>query len=198
MSENITEKKTLHISMEEIEHFAKSLCDQDKEDPHLYEDHVQLVRKYAVELARIEKADIYVCEVAALLHDIGKCRGRKNHHTTGRDLAEKFLEPANIPEKRKKLILKCICRHRSRFSSQDDEIEVTIIQSADCLGTLFNERWQEHCRKTLPRDVLLEFYNEKALEKIHLESARKIAEPQLQNLREQFDAVGAANRGHAN
>lgn len=189
MSENTTEEKTLHISIDEIERSAKSLCDQDDEDPHLFEDHVQLVRKYAVELAKIEKADLFVCEVAALLHDIGKCRGRKNHHIAGRDLAEAFLERIAIPEEKRKLILKCICKHRSRFSSEDDEIEVKVVQSADCLGTLFNDRWQEHCRKTLPREVLLEFYTRKALEKLNLESARQIAEPQLQNLKKQLSVV---------
>lgn len=86
--------------MKEIEEFANSLCDQDEEDLHLYEDHVQLVRKYAVELAKIEKADIQVCEIAALLHDIGKCKGRETHHIIGRNLAEPFLESADLPEKR--------------------------------------------------------------------------------------------------
>jgi len=172
------------MNMGEIEEFAKSLCDLDEEDPYLYSDHVQLTRKYAVELARIENADSEVCEIAALLHDIGKCEGRENHHIVGGDLAEKFLEHVDISEEKKKLILKCILKHRSRFSSEDNEIEVKIVQSADCLGTLFNSRWQEHCRKTYPRKVLLDFYDRKALEKINLDSARKIAEPQIKKLRE--------------
>lgn len=174
----------MHIK--EIEEFAKTLCSKDEEDPHLFE-HVQLVRKYAVELAKIENADVEVCEIAALLHDIGKCRGRELHHITGRDMAEEFLKTVDIPEEKKPLILKCIVKHRSRFSSEDNEIEVKIIQSADCLGTLFNDRWQEHCRKTMPKDVLLEFYNEKALKKINLESAKRIAVPQLQKLKEQLE-----------
>ena len=45
--------------MKEIEAFARPLCEKDEEDPHLYH-HVQLVRKYAHRLARIEKADIYL------------------------------------------------------------------------------------------------------------------------------------------
>jgi putative nucleotidyltransferase with HDIG domain len=173
------------MSIEEIEAFAQPLCAQDEEDPHLYE-HVQLVRKYAKILATIEKADKKVCEIAALLHDIGKCKGRETHHITGMNLAKEFLESIDLPEEKKALILKCILKHRSRFSSEDDEIEVKVIQSADCLGTLFNEKWQEHCRKTIPKKDLLEFYNEKALKKINLESARKIAEPQLQKLKEQL------------
>jgi len=171
--------------MKEIEEFAKSLCIQDKEDPHLYE-HVKLVREFAVELAQIENADIEVCEIAALLHDVGKCEGRKTHHIVGRDLAKEFLESTNIPEEKRKLILKCIHKHRNRSSTGDDEIEVKIIQSADCLGALYNDRWQEHCRKTLPKDVLWEFYTKEALEKLNIESARKIAEPQLRKLMKQL------------
>lgn len=173
--------------IKEIEEFAKALCSKDEEDPHLFE-HVQLVRKYAVELAKIENADVEVCEIAALLHDIGKCKGRETHHITGRNLAKEFLKTIDIPEEKKTLILKCILKHRSRFSSEDNEIEVKIIQSADCLGTLFNDRWQEHCRKTMPKDVLLEFYNEKALKKINLESAKTIAVPQLEKLKEQLES----------
>lgn len=169
------------MQMKEIEEFARFMCLKN-DDPSLYH-HVQLVKKYAVKLARIEKADIYVCEIAALLHDIGKCRGREHHHISGRDLAETFLKPLNIPEEKKQLILKCIYKHRSSFSSEDNEIEVKVIQSADILGALFNDKWQEHCRKTLPRDDLLKFYDE-ALERINLESARRIAEPQLQILRD--------------
>ena len=171
--------------MERIEEFAKDLCAQDEEDPHLYE-HVQLVRKYAQELARIENADVQVCEIAAVLHDIGKCKGRETHHIIGRDLAEKFLSTVDLPQEKKELIVKCIYKHRSRFSSEDTEIEVKVVQSADCLGTLFNDKWQEHCRKTLPKKDLLQFYNETALEKLDLESARHIAEPRLQELRKQL------------
>ncbi len=184
LSNLLQNKGVKMVTMKEIEEFAKSLCDQDAEDPDLYSGHVQLTRKYAVELASIEKADAEVCEIAALLHDIGKCEGRENHHVVGRDLAEKFLEHVEMPEEKKKLILKCILKHRSRFSSEDNEIEVKVVQSADCLGTIFNSRWQEHCRKTYPRKVLLDFYDRKALEKINLDSARTIAEPQLKKLRE--------------
>ncbi|MBU7017642.1 MAG: HD domain-containing protein [Theionarchaea archaeon] len=171
--------------MKEIEDYARSLCDRDEEGPNLYH-HVQLVRKYAVELARIEKADVRVCEIAALLHDIGKCKGREHHHITGRDLAEPFLERLNISKEKKQLILKCIYKHRSDFYSEENKIEVKEIQSADFLGALFNHEWQEHCRRILPKKDLLKFYDG-ALNKINLESARRIAEPRLQYLRENLE-----------
>jgi hypothetical protein len=62
-------------------------------------------------------------------------------------------------------------------------LEVKVIQSADCLGSLANEQWQEYCRKTMSKKTLLLFYEEKALQKINLESAQKIASPQLEYLK---------------
>lgn len=170
--------------MEDIEHFAESCCQQDPEDPHLFA-HVQLVRQFAVELARSETADSDVCEIAALLHDIGKCTGRKDHHITGREMAEHVLETVTLQQERKDLILKCIVNRRA-IPSEDDEIEVRIVQSADCLGALFHDEWQEHCRKTMSRDVLMQFYNEGCFQRLSIESARAIALPRLEILKERL------------
>jgi len=60
-----------------IEKFAKSLCDLDQEDPHLYEDHVQLVIKYAVELAKIEKADILCARLLLSFMILESAKGGK-------------------------------------------------------------------------------------------------------------------------
>ena len=154
----------------------------DAEDPSLWKNHVQLVRKFALKLAKTEKADKEIVEIAALLHDIGKCKGRENHHITGVKLAKEFLKKIGLPGKKKKLILKCIKKHRSRFALEENEMEVKIIQSADALATLFNDEWQEHCRKTLPKEKLLELYD-KSLNKLNLKSARKIGLPQIQKLK---------------
>ena len=136
--------------IERIEKFAKDLCEKNEEDPHLFH-HVLLVRDYAVKLAVIEGADVEACEIAALLHDIGKYKGSRNHHILGRELAKGFLDTLDLSEEKKNLILKCIVKHRSRFSSDDNELEVKVIQSADCLGSLANEQWQEYCRKTMSK-----------------------------------------------
>jgi putative nucleotidyltransferase with HDIG domain len=187
------ELKYVTMLVKDVEQFAKSCCQQDTEDPYLYA-HVQLVREFAVRLAHIENADGEVCEIAALLHDIGKCKGRKDHHITGRELAEQFLKTQPLPEEKKDLILKCILKHRNTISSEDDEIEVRILQSADCLGALFHEEWQEHCRKTKPREELKQYYTEGCLQKLTRESARAIALPQLENLKEKLSTQNPATR----
>jgi putative nucleotidyltransferase with HDIG domain len=165
----------------QVEQFAKPYYAQDKEDPLIWITHIQLVRIFALWLAEKEGADRLVVETAALLHDIGKYKGRKDHHIHGYNLAKTFLSDQNIPQEQQKLILKCILKHRTRFYPEDNEPEVKIIQSADILGTLFNENWQEHCRQTLPQDQIQQFYDQ-ANNLINLDSAKPLAQRRAQIL----------------
>lgn len=50
------------------EQFAKQELESDPSGHDWW--HVQRVRKLAVELAKIEKANLFVCELSALLHDV--------------------------------------------------------------------------------------------------------------------------------
>jgi putative nucleotidyltransferase with HDIG domain len=165
-----------------IEKFARKYCKRDPDNNAEFWSHVQIVRKFAGRLAEIEGADKQVVEIAALLHDIGRHKGRKDHHTRGYEIANNFFEGIDLPEKRKNLILKCILKHRARFHSEDNELEVKIVQSADTLAALFSDEWQECCRKTIPKNELLEFYD-KAPKLLNLESARKMAKPQIEKLK---------------
>jgi len=162
--------------------FAKKYCTADTEDPNLWRDHVRLVRKYATLLAKKENADNHVVEIAALLHDIGKYRGREGHAERSYRLSQKFLKELKIPTTQRTLILKAIRKHSSKYAGDDDEIEVKVLRSADALGTFFNDEWQEHNRKNIPKNELLQLYD-KTYKKIELESARKIVAPQLKKLR---------------
>ena len=60
-------------------------------------------------------------------------------------------------------------------------LEVQVVQAADVLGTLFDEAWQAYSRKTMWPEKIRQLYA-RALSKIRLESARKIAEPQIAKL----------------
>lgn len=170
-----------------VERFAKELCRQYPFDPNLWDVHTQLVRKYALDLAEMEGADKQVVEIAALLHDIGKCKGRADHHLTGYELSRDFLETVDLPEEKKALILKCVLKHRTRFSAEENEIEVKVVQSADVLGTLFDDGWQAHSRNTMSQESLVSLYD-KAMRKINLESARSIGAPQLEKLKRLLNA----------
>jgi putative nucleotidyltransferase with HDIG domain len=169
-----------------VEEFAKKYCNKDPEDAKLWENHVQLVRKFALKLARVEEANENVVEISALLHDIGKDKGRKGHNERSYELSKKFLEKLNLPEKTKNLILNCILKHSSKFSDEDNEIEVKVIQSADALGTFFDEEWQKLCRGTMLKQELLDLFD-KSFKKINLVSARKIVKPQIEKLKKLLD-----------
>ncbi|MEK6960555.1 MAG: HD domain-containing protein [Nanoarchaeota archaeon] len=173
-----------------IEKFAQKHCKEYKDDPKLWENHVQLVRRFALQLAKIEKADEEVVEISALLHDIGKDKGRKGHSERSHELSKEFLENFDISEEKKSLILKCILKHDSKHSSENNEIEIKVIQSADALGTFFDEEWQKHSRETVPKEELLEIFD-KTYNKINLESARRIVKPQIEKLKILFDRVGS-------
>jgi hypothetical protein len=56
------------------------------------------------------------------------------------------------------------------------------MQCADALAVLFDDEWQEYTRCTLPRTVVEQLY-EKSLKKITLESAKRLAEPQIAKLK---------------
>ena len=165
-----------------IEEFAKKYYKKNSEEAKLWKNHVQLVRKFALELAKIERADEDIVEISALLHDIGKDKGRKGHNEGSYELSKKFLKKINLPEEKKKLILKCILKHRSKFSDEDNEIEVKVIQSADALGTFFDNELQKFSRETMPKQELLDLFD-KSFKKINLASARKIAKPQIEKLK---------------
>jgi len=166
--------------IKKVEEFAKPLCDKYEKDPFLWSGHTQFVRKYALILADIEKADKEVVEIAALLHDIGKHKGKENHSEKSYELAKEFFE--NIDVDKKELILKCILKHSRRFSMEDNEIEVKVVQSADALGSIFDDEMQRRARERKTKEELLSLYD-KTLKKINLDSARKIAIPKIEELK---------------
>ena len=100
----------------------------------VYLKHVEGVRKYALLLAKIYKADEFIIEVSALLHDVGADAG-KDHADESAKISKKFLEKFDITSETLNEIIKCIERHS--MGSETDTIEQQIIQDAD--GIIFIE-----------------------------------------------------------
>ena len=168
--------------LKKIEDFAEKLCKQYRDDPHLWDTHVRLVRKYALILAGIEKADKEVVEIAAILHDIGKCRGKDGHEESGHELAKDFVDQLDFPKAKKELILKCILKHSSKYAKEDNGLEVKILNSADGLAVIFNPEWEQFSRATVPKSELSALLT-KVEARLNLASARKLAEPQFKKLK---------------
>jgi putative nucleotidyltransferase with HDIG domain len=170
------------VDMKNIEEFAEECYKRFPDYPRVWEEHILPVRKFAVRLAEIEKADREVVEIAALLHDIGRYKNRDDHHLTGYEMTKNFLEDIEMEDHRKMLILKCVLKHRSRSAGEENEMEVRVVQCADALGTLFDDNWQEKSRNSMKKEELLALY-EKSLGKVTLESAKKMAEPRVRYLK---------------
>ncbi|GIP31780.1 HD domain-containing protein [Paenibacillus sp. J2TS4] len=60
--------KTKEVILKSAEQFVKQELDSDRSGHDWW--HIQRVRRLAVELARVENANLFVCELSALLHDV--------------------------------------------------------------------------------------------------------------------------------
>ncbi len=101
--------------------------------------HIFRVWKQAVRIAEREKADLFVVNIGALLHDIADAKFHDGDETVGPKKAETFLQSQNLPEEIISKILNII-----RFVSfknrdekpADDSLALQIVQDSDRLDAL--------------------------------------------------------------
>ena len=121
--------------------YMKSHIPKSRTNKASYLRHILGARKYGFKLAKQNKANIFVIEIAALLHDIGAdvgkdSKGRKlGHAKESAKITKKFLSRFEIDKKTHNEIIKCIARHS--MGSKTDTIEQQVIQDAD--GLIFLE-----------------------------------------------------------
>lgn len=107
--------------------------------PYMWECHGEPVVKYSLKLAEVCKADKDVCEIAALLHDVGRWRhGGEDHHLTGSTEAEKILSELGFNKEFVVKVRHCIESHRCNNGNVPNTIEAKIISSADTMAHLDN------------------------------------------------------------
>jgi uncharacterized protein len=103
--------------------------------------HVERVKKMALHIGKIEKADLAILEVAVLLHDIGrkeemKAKGLFCHAEAGAKTARKILEKYCFEKNQIENIVHCIETHRYRNSFVPETIEAKILFDADKIDSL--------------------------------------------------------------
>lgn len=148
--------------------------------------HVSLVFEYGVDLAKKSGADELVVGLAAILHDIGKVRGKENHAISSAELSASFLKRLDLDISQKKLIIKAISSHSNLISNDGDEDEVKILQSADALSRLFEPGWEQVNWDMIPKEYIEKHYN-KFDSKLTFPLAREIAKGRMAELKKYLD-----------
>lgn len=121
--------------IKKTENFVKKCMQDLPPNVHDYK-HVDRVRKWAVKIAKAEKKDIFLAEMAALLHDVGRAKERPPkilHADIGAKMAYNFLiKDKLISKKEAEQIAYAVARHGRGGKGW----LVEIIQDADKLDGL--------------------------------------------------------------
>jgi uncharacterized protein len=103
--------------------------------------HIERVRNLALRIGKKEKADLFVLEIAALLHDIKKkeemkFKGLICHAEHGAKAARKILDKYNLDKKTIENIVHSIEAHRYRNNIFPNTIEAKALFDADKLDSI--------------------------------------------------------------
>lgn len=132
-------KKTSADLIKKVEKEAKEFF-KDASGCHDW-SHIERVRKMAMHLGKDEKADLFVLELASLLHDIGRkeemtSKGLFCHAEKGAELSREILSKYEIDDMVKAKIIHCIASHRNRTKNKPESLEAKILFDADKLDSI--------------------------------------------------------------
>ena len=113
--------------------YAKESFERDGYD--FWNNHIKYVFKHSRDMAIKRSADIEVCELAALFHDmamVANFGSRDEHEIYGAKMVRDILAKLNYPKDKMDLIEQCVLHHRG--SKKDVRItkEEQILADADC------------------------------------------------------------------
>ncbi len=103
--------------------------------------HVERVRNLSLHIGKEEGADLFVLELAAYLHDIGrkeemKAKGAFCHAEFGAEESERVLLKYKLDKDQLKNISHCIITHRYRNSLKPETLEAKCLFDADKLDSI--------------------------------------------------------------
>ena len=174
--------------VEEVKNFVENECKKPS-SKYGYEPftcHFIPMVDYAEKLCDELGGDKELILIAAWLHDIGSIiHGRKDHHITGSEIAEEFLQQHNYPKDKIELVKKCIFHHRGSQNLERYSIEEKIVAEADVLSNfdniagifkaafVFENLSQDHARIAV-RDKLRRKFNQ-----LHFDSSKELIKPKF-------------------
>ena len=117
--------------MNKIRDFALSKV-KDLDFAH-NQEHTLKVFNLATYLAKKEKADLQVCQVAAYLHDIGQSVSEENHEDISTEMAKEFLNSLKLSTKFVEKVCHAIYHHGKGRIKDAQTLEAKILYDADKL-----------------------------------------------------------------
>jgi len=150
-------------------------------------DHAEAVGKYAREIAELEKANIWLCELAGILHDIGRVpevytRGNtlRHHEHSYLLLKEWFKEYAEFDILKKEEKIELLYALRYHWNDVADDYETAwVLRDADKIdllglhGVHRSQEWCNHIKKDVGVDYRLKYH---CWYWMHTETARKMVQ----------------------
>ncbi len=157
-------------------------------------EHVERVYKLSTIIAEKEGADVELCQVGALLHDIGRVIGEP-HNLTGRGRAKVLLRGMSYPSKKIDHVLRIIEHHG--FSGRDklESIEEKVVWDADKLDGIgaigiaraFHMRGETglmfHDFTWFKEDTMLRY------ERLNTDAAKEIGKPRFEYMAHFFEIL---------
>ncbi len=116
--------------LKKIENYVINVMKPVKEESHGFR-HVDRVRKWALKIGKIEGGvDLFLLEVAALMHDIGRADESANykHFTIGEKMAREYLPKIKYFTPKQ---INLLCRAISKHGRGDKSKFIKILQDAD-------------------------------------------------------------------
>ena len=117
--------------------YSKKSFEKDGYD--FWNNHIKYVFKNAHDLAIKRGADVEVCELAALFHDMAMVADfgpRDEHEIYGAQMARSMLTDLNYPKDKIDLIEQCVLNHRSSGGKLRKSTEEQIVADADVIAHL--------------------------------------------------------------
>ena len=98
-------------------------------------EHVERVYKLSTMIAEKEGADVELCQVGAILHDLGRVIGEP-HNLTGRGRAKVLLRGMSYPSAKIDCVLRIVEHHGLSGGDKLESIEEKIVWDADKLDSI--------------------------------------------------------------
>ncbi|MEH7458660.1 phosphohydrolase [Bacillus pseudomycoides] len=115
--------------------FVKNILEKDASGHDWY--HIERVHKLAISLAKQEGGNLFVIEMAALLHDVADEKLNESEEA-GMKKVSNWLEELSVPEEESKHILHIIANmsYKGGHGGKIETLEGKIVQDADRLDAL--------------------------------------------------------------